>query len=547
MSAPPVAVSGVVDHRRQAWKCRCVVAFKLFRGSAETESKQPRQRPADGGAGTASAAGSEPRPESGGVRALSPREELPAGGGLPELLALMDRYGVRTLRLDQHGNEMTAAMDPSEKPERKTTVDTESTWFDAVASLYTAAQAGPRGPWRRAEIMVGSTRDGQRPVEVEYTYPGSERQDRSAYVQTVAQQSAGEGSGAGTAADADAEAEPSAASSSAATGSASAASGSDSTSGAAADAPAGTEGRSAGEAEVLGVPAAQESREAADAETPRTEAAETAASGSAAAQTAAAGTAAPEAAASGTAEKATAAEDPREARDLPEQTGSTGEAEAEAEVEQPVPAVVPDSTWDEEHQTGREHRVEDALPESAPSVAEHADVAPSYHAPAQAPAKPSDTRLAPGNLVLTEAQVVSRLTDAQQALFGPQGTARDVSTVLIRVRALGSYYDALTHVRGNGLWDQRSTFQLVPEEALQVLALKEDSYQEGQGSPIAMMFRFTPGIPPEVSFDYADEERYVQYRDRLPAQQYVEELRMYPRTGSNIPEHMNEALTQWSL
>lgn len=542
MSAPPVAVSGVVDHRRQAWKCRCVVAFKLFRGSAETESKQPRQRPADGGAGTASAAGSEPRPESGGVRALSPREELPAGGGLPELLALMDRYGVRTLRLDQHGNEMTAAMDPSEKPERKTTVDTESTWFDAVASLYTAAQSGPRGPWRRAEIMVGSTRDGQRPVEVEYTYPGSERQDRSAYVQTVAQQSAGEGSGAGTAADDDAEAEPSAASSSAATGSAPAAAGSDSAAGASETVASGAEGRPAGEAEVLGVPAAQESRDGADAETPRTDAAETASSGSVG--SAAAQTASTEAVASGSAENAAADGEPQEARDLPEQAGSTGAADAE--VEQPVPAVVPDSTWDEEHQTGREHRVEDALPESAPSVAEHADVAPSYHAPAQAPAKPSDTRLAPGNLVLTEAQVVSRLTDAQQALFGPQGTARDVSTVLIRVRALGSYYDALTHVRGNGLWDQRSTFQLVPEEALQVLALKEDSYQEGQGSPIAMMFRFTPGIPPEVSFDYDDEEAFVRYENRLPSQNYVEELRMYPRTGANIPQHVNDALQDWN-
>ena len=540
-----MAVSGVVDQRRQAWKCRCVVAFKLFRGSAEPEPKQPRQRPADGGAGAAPATGSEPRPESGGIRALSPREEVPAGGGLPELLSLMDRYGVRTLRLDQHGNEMTAAMDPSEKPERKTTVDTESTWFDAVASLYTAAQSGPRGPWRRAEIMVGTTRDGQRPVEVEYTYPGSERQDRSAYVQTVAQQSAGEGSGAGTAADADAAAEPSSTSSSAGAGSAAVAAGSDSAAGASETVASGAEDRPAEEAEVLGVPAAQESRDGADAETPRTDAAESAVSGSA--QTPASvsdGSAAPEAAASASAEHA-AAGDPQEAREVPEQTGSTGAGEAGAE--QPVPAVVPDSTWDEEHQTGREHRVEDALPESAPSVAEHADVAPSYHAPAQAPAKPSDTRLAPGNLVLTEAQVVSRLTDAQQALFGPQGTARDVSTVLIRVRALGSYYDALTHVRGNGLWDQRSTFQLVPEEALQVLALKEDSYQEGQGSPIAMMFRFTPGIPPEVSFDYADEERYVQYRDRLPAQQYVEELRMYPRTGSNIPEHMNEALTQWSL
>ncbi|KTR32179.1 hypothetical protein [Rothia kristinae] len=139
------------------------MAFKLFRGSAEPEPKQPRQRPADGGAGAAPATGSEPRPESGGIRALSPREEVPAGGGLPELLCLMDRYGVRTLRLDQHGNEMTATMDPSEKPERKTTVDTESTWFDAVASLYTAAQSGPRGPgwgavyrWATASKRAGS-------------------------------------------------------------------------------------------------------------------------------------------------------------------------------------------------------------------------------------------------------------------------------------------------------------------------------------------------------------------------------------------------------
>ncbi|MCP3426808.1 hypothetical protein NBM05_12540 [Rothia sp. AR01] len=149
--------------------------------------------------------------------------------------------------------------------------------------------------------------------------------------------------------------------------------------------------------------------------------------------------------------------------------------------------------------------------------------------------------------MLTESAVLQRLGEAQNALFGPGGTARDVSTVLIRVRALGSYYDALTHVRRDGAWDQRGTFELVPEEALHILDLKSDSYLEGSGSPLAIMFRFTPGVPPQVSFDYQDEESFVKYRDRLPAQQYIEELRLFPRTGVNIPEHMNEALTQWSL
>jgi hypothetical protein len=60
------------------------------------------------------------------------------------------------------------------------------------------------------------------------------------------------------------------------------------------------------------------------------------------------------------------------------------------------------------------------------------------------------------------------------------------------------------------------------------------------------MFRFRPGIPPEVSFDYADEEAFVRYEDRLPAQNYLEELRMYPRTGAHIPQHMNEALQDWN-
>lgn len=118
--------------------------------------------------------------------------------------------------------------------------------------------------------------------------------------------------------------------------------------------------------------------------------------------------------------------------------------------------------------------------------------------------------------------------------------------MLIRVRALGTYYDALTHVRLNGFWDQRPTFELVPEELLKVQELKDDSYVEGSGAPLAMMFRFRPGVPPEVTFDYSDEEAFVRYEQRLPGQNYLEELRMYPRTGSNIPEHVNEALQDWN-
>ncbi|MGK7224125.1 ornithinee aminotransferase, partial [Kocuria flava] len=183
---------------------------------------------------------------------------------------------------------------------------------------------------------------------------------------------------------------------------------------------------------------------------------------------------------------------------------------------------------------------------SAPGTASRTDVPPSYRAHEAADARPSQDRLAQGNLVLAEADVLRRLADAQRRLFGEDGTAMDVSTVLVRVRALGTYYDALTHVRKNGFWDQRRTFDLVPEELLHVQELKDESYVEGAGSPLAMMFRFRPGIPPEVSFDYGDEEAFVRYEQRLPAQNYLEELRMYPRTGANIPQHMNEALQDWT-
>ncbi|MFC3480018.1 hypothetical protein [Kocuria carniphila] len=185
----------------------------------------------------------------------------------------------------------------------------------------------------------------------------------------------------------------------------------------------------------------------------------------------------------------------------------------------------------------------DADPSDAPQMAQSTDVAPSYTAPSE---QPSGDSPATGNLVLTLSDVQSRLNEAQRHLFGEGGTARDVSTVLIRVRALGTYYDALTHVRLNGFWDQRGTFDLVPENLLKVQELKDDSYVEGSGAPLAMMFRFRPGVPPEVSFDYSDEEAFVRYEQRLPGQNYLEELRMFPRTGSNIPQHMNDALQDWN-
>ena len=184
-------------------------------------------------------------------------------------------------------------------------------------------------------------------------------------------------------------------------------------------------------------------------------------------------------------------------------------------------------------------------PAGAPQVATATDVSPSYRAPAPEQDVDPDA-LATGNLALTVGDVTARLADAQRHLFGPEGTAREVSTVLIRVRALGTYYDALTHVRLNGFWDQRPTFDLVPEDQLKVQELKDDSYVEGSGAPLAMMFRFRPGVPPEVAFDYSDEEAFVRYEQRLPGQNYLEELRMYPRTGSNIPQHVNDALQDWN-
>lgn len=165
----------------------------------------------------------------------------------------------------------------------------------------------------------------------------------------------------------------------------------------------------------------------------------------------------------------------------------------------------------------------------------------------QSPLVPSETQLAAGNLVLTEAQVAQRLAPVVEHFFGENGTAKDATTVLIRVRALGSYYDALTHVRRNGFWEQVRTFELIPETLLDIPALKTDSYSEGEGSPLAMSLTFTPGVPVQAAFDYANEQAFVTYPRPLDAERYVEELRMFPRLGSKIPAHMTSALSHWNL
>ena len=165
----------------------------------------------------------------------------------------------------------------------------------------------------------------------------------------------------------------------------------------------------------------------------------------------------------------------------------------------------------------------------------------------QSPLAPSEIQLATGNLVLTEAQVAQRLAPVVEHLFGENGTAKDATTVLIRVRALGSYYDALTHVRRNGFWEQVRTFELIPETLLDIPALKTDSYSEGEGSPLAMSLTFTPGVPVQAAFDYANEQAFVSYPRPLDAERYVEELRMFPRLGSKIPAHMTSALSHWNL
>ena len=218
--------------------------------------------------------------------------------------------------------------------------------------------------------------------------------------------------------------------------------------------------------------------------------------------------------------------------------------------EELVPAVEKESLLAPVQQTAVETETEQK-PESTCSDPDTPTVCADPDTPTVQPAADvsvlSDTKLAEGNLTLTEAQVAHRLAPVVEALFGEGGTATDATTVLIRVRALGSYYDALTHVRRNGFWEQVRTFDLVPEETLDIPRLKTDSYSEGEGSPLAISLTFTPGVPVQAAFDYSSEQAFVRYPRQLEAERYVEELRMFPRLGARIPAHMAAALAHWNL
>ena len=236
------------------------------------------------------------------------------------------------------------------------------------------------------------------------------------------------------------------------------------------------------------------------------------------------------------------AEAPASAEPASEATAQTAPAAEAAPAAATTPVALPEST-----PAGISSSISaSALSElnQLPTIVAEPDT-PS--AAVQSPLVPSETQLAAGNLVLTEAQVAQRLAPVVEHLFGENGTAKDATTVLIRVRALGSYYDALTHVRRNGFWEQVRTFELIPETMLDIPALKTDSYSEGEGSPLAMSLTFTPGVPVQAAFDYANEQAFVTYPRPLDAERYVEELRMFPRLGSKIPAHMTSALSHWNL
>ncbi|MFF0989143.1 hypothetical protein [Kocuria nitroreducens] len=476
---------------------------------------------------------------------------LPDRGPLPYLVDRLTSRGAEraVITLVQRGNTMThqtqQSVGDAEPSVESGTVDQDSPLFDPVADLYSEAMSSPRGAWQNARIEVGPGQDGVRSVVTTFGFAdGTEdvRTWRSGRPTPGAAPTGGGQPSAGTQSaqpHSAAEAQP--------------------------GGPRATDERSPAGAGAASGPASPA------AERPTGDGLVAAAGGTG---SSAAGAAVPVSEPTGdsTSEPASEPVVVPAAERTAEPTSGAGPAPAtevpaagREDDEQRVPHHdVPDHV---DHEEWHED-VEPAAPtgaaaataaaaaagtaavddhgSSAPETAVSTDVSPSYRAPAGIPARPSQDQLAEGNLVLKEVDVLRRLADAQRRLFGEDGTAMDVSTVLVRVRALGTYYDALTHVRKNGFWDQRRTFDLVPEELLHVQELKDESYVEGNGAPLAMMFRFRPGIPPEVSFDYADEEAFVRYEDRLPAQNYLEELRMYPRTGAHIPQHMNEALQDWN-
>ena len=570
----------------------------LFRsGKSTTPTPEPShgERPADPtpqrGAEEQERVSAQPGAGGDGVSGRGPEptaQALPDGGPLRHLVELLLSRGAdrAQLTLVQSGNIMThqtrQAVGDSPDEVENGTVDQGSPMFDDVADLYTEAMSAPTGPWRQLDLAVGAPQDGRRDVVVTYDFPsGESRTERYSHGRTAdtPQEHSAESPGAG---------QPHAPGTSEAveagqpgTGTADAAAAGDGS--AQQDLHHGAEAQPvAGEqAADGGVRLVDEHRaqEAADGDlvaggqpapvvvggaartaepgmaqddapfAPRTErGAEPGDHGQLSDEQVSA-----EAGAStgGAAEPAPAEETRAAGVSFSDATAPTPEPSqgGGAEDGHELPAHVDESVFGTDAPETLVPAVGSAGAgddlSDAPQLATATDVSPSYQAPAPAQEADPDA-LATGNLVLSVRDVTARLADAQRHLFGPEGTARDVSTVLIRVRALGTYSDALTHVRLNGFWDQRPTFDLVPEDQLGVQELKDDSYVEGSGAPLAMMFRFRPGVPPEVAFDYSDEEAFVRYEQRLPGQNYLEELRMYPRTGSNIPQHVNDALQDWN-
>ncbi|MGH1978420.1 hypothetical protein [Rothia sp. L_38] len=509
---------------------------------------------------------------------------LGAGEGLKAVVKLMraKAEGQVTLNLTQNANDMKYTLYQRGQEVESGLVTPGSEWFQAVADLYVEEEKSERGAWNRALVVVNPAIGSEAAVHASFMNTATSKTHNLNYALDMGAaqaQHAGEAEQGKDAAPASAVA------------------------------PAGTtQGETAAQAEDrmsrISARLAQEKvaqeqagqAEAAKAESSADEVSDTAeevtvepAKEETVEETSAAAASTAEAVAT---EEVAAEESPADVAPAADSTSQQGavsaaaasnypatarvrsEADAEAPAETSAEAATDSSaeavTGQEEqephqlpaHLDDSEFETEDqpqasvapaqasSLPASAPTLdapmtSTSVDIAPSYAEHSQP--KPSATKKASGNLVLTEAEVVSRFAPAYEALFGATGTARDVSTVLIRVRTLGSYYDALTHVRRNGFWEQVRTFDLIPEETLAILQLKADSYKEGHGSPLAINIRFTPGTPVEATFDYADEEAFVRYPEHLPAQQYVEELRMFPRTGENIPAHMNEALASWTF
>ena len=453
---------------------------------------------------------------------------LGAGEGLKAVVKLMraKTEGQVTLNLTQNANDMKYTLYQRGQEVESGLVTPGSEWFQAVADLYVEEEKSERGAWNRALIVVNPAIGSDAAVHASFMNTATSKTHNLNYALDMGAaqaQHAGEAGQAGEAQQvAEAEQGKDAAPAPVAAGQGeTAAQAEDRMSRTsarlaqekAAQEKAAQENTDQSEAEKGESPAEEAAVEPAQEETPAAEA-------EPAEEVAPVEDAAP-------AEEAAAA-DENDAHQLPTHLD---DSEFEAD-DQPQASAAP----------AQAHNLPASAPTlNAPMTGTSVDIAPSYAEHSQ------PTEKASGNLVLTEAEVVSRFAPAYEALFGADGTARDVSTVLIRVRTLGSYYDALTHVRRNGFWEQVRTFDLIPEETLAILQLKADSYKEGHGSPLAINIRFTPGTPVEASFDYADEEAFVRYPEHLPAQQYVEELRMFPRTGENIPAHMSQALASWTF